>query len=59
MLYRPRSPSPRRLPTSQLLSWDRYSLRLFLKKTNAQATNPAHANPHNNNNNNNNSSSRE
>jgi hypothetical protein len=52
IFHRPRSPSHRRLPTSQLLSWDRYSLRLFLKKTNAQATNPAHANPHNNNNNN-------
>jgi hypothetical protein len=48
IFHRPRSPSHRRLPTSQLLSWDRYSLRLFLKKTNAQATNPAHANPHNN-----------
>jgi hypothetical protein len=51
LLHRPRSPSHRRLLTSQLLSWDRYSLRLFLKKTNAQATNLAHANPHGNNNN--------
>jgi hypothetical protein len=45
LLHRPRSPSHRRLPPSRLLSRDRYSPRLFLKRTNAQATNPAHAIP--------------
>jgi hypothetical protein len=45
LLHRPRSPSHRRLPPSRLLSRDRYYPRLFLKRTNAQAKNPAHAIP--------------